>query len=83
MQRINQRRVLSSQKDDKELKSSSMVNSRISNMAKELENVLRNRPNTNNSRTENVVMVKVSCQVSCCLQDFMFLSFCFCHSACC
>ena len=57
MQRINQRRVLSSQKDDKELKSSSMVNSRISNMAKELENVLRNRPNTNNNRTENVVLV--------------------------
>ena len=34
-----------------------MVASRITNMAKELENVLRSKPNTNDNKTETVVVV--------------------------
>ena len=56
MQRINnQRKIQSAQKDDKNLNPASNF---ISNMAKELENVLRNKPNpNNNSKTETVVIV--------------------------
>ena len=55
MQRISQRRNKNAKKDDNKV--SPMVASRITNMAKELENVLRSKPNTNDNKTETVVVV--------------------------